>query len=330
MINKPKEKKQECETYKHEDVVKRAANLRLRKSESTQQEAIHNSQQKSDKVKKKDDEVSTENVYEEISIEMEAKIPETKDSVPDDVAKQIWAPYNNSRHYETVQKEKSDNKTGLSTMTQLMDPWDFVSDYVNNLLKKKEKEGVSARIDPFKYEDPQQLLLKIMNVSVKFMSDDPIFDELFDRCNRQYDFLKQLEEESMEERFEELEEQFEEKSTKHQDVKFFVTSEKDNDTKQSSLKKFLAERDDNWKTPEQKVAAEEASLKMTSLEEDLSAKQTEVENERASEQTCMQILGDLYQAIGEKVSNGGFTQSGGHQAYKDEVWFFVFSPKAKL
>ena len=48
-------------------------------------------------------------------------------------------------------------------------------------------------------------------------------------------------------------------------------------------------------------------------------------NERASEQTCMQILGDLYQAIGEKVSNGGFTQSGGHQAYKDEVWLFVFS-----
>ena len=50
-------------------------------------------------------------------------------------------------------------------------------------------------------------------------------------------------------------------------------------------------------------------------------------NERSSEQTCMQILGGLYQAIGEKVSNGGFTQSGGHQAYKDEVWFFVFSPK---
>merc|ERR1719341_2657812 len=191
-------------------------------------------------------------------------------------------------------------------MTQLMDPWDFVSDYVNNLLKKRE--GVNARIDQFKYEDPRQLLLKIMNESVKFMSDDPIFVELFDRCNRQYDFLKQLEEESMEERFEELEEQFEEKSTKHQDVKFFVTSEKDNDTKQSSLKKFLAERDDNWKTPEQKVAAE-----------DLSGKQTEVENERASEQTCMQILGDLYQAIGEKVSNGGFTKSGGHQAYKDEV-----------
>merc|ERR1719458_936180 len=42
-------------------------------------------------------------------------------------------------------------------------------------------------------------------------------------------------------------------------------------------------------------------------------------NERASEQTCMQILGDLYQAIGEKVSNGGFTHSGGHQAYKNEV-----------
>jgi len=198
MINKPKEKKQECETYKHEDVVKRAAG-------ATQQEAIHNSQQKSDKVQKKDDEVSTENVE-----EMEAKIPETKDSVPDDVAKQIWAPYNNSRHYETVQKEKSDNKTGLSTMTQLMDPWDFVSDYVNNLLKKKKKEGVSARIDPFKYEDPQQLLLKIMHESVKFMSDDPIFVELFERCKRQYDFLKQLEKESMGERFEELEERFEE------------------------------------------------------------------------------------------------------------------------
>ena len=94
-------------------------------------------------------------------------------------------------------------------MTQLMDPWDFVSDYVNNLLKKKKKEGVSARIDPFKYEDAQQLLLKIMHESVKFMSDDPIFVELFERCKRQYDFLKQLEKESMEERFEELDERFE-------------------------------------------------------------------------------------------------------------------------
>ena len=100
----------------------------------------------------------------------------------------------------------------------------------------------------------------------------------------------------MEERFEELEERFEElgendfilprkpekKSTKHQDVKLFVTSEKDNDTstKQSSLKKFLAERDDKLKTPEQKVAAELASLKMASLEEDLSAKQIEVEELR--------------------------------------------------
>ena len=204
MINKPKEKKQECEPYEYDNVVKRADDLGLKKSESTQQEdreagagyggmrvleagtQHHNSQQKSDKVQKKDDEVSTENV-EEISIETEAKI---SDSVPDDVAKEIWAPYNNSRHYETVQKQRSDNKTGLSTMTQLMDPWDFVSDYVNNLLKKKE--GVSARIDPFKYEDAQQLLLKIMNESVKFMSDDPIFGELFDRCNRHYVFLKQL------------------------------------------------------------------------------------------------------------------------------------------
>merc|ERR1719237_59685 len=165
MINKPKEKKQESEPYEDDDVVKRADNLRLMKSESTQQEAIHNSQQKSDDVQKKDDEVSTENV-EEISIEIEAKISETKDSVPDDVAKEIWAPYNNSRQYETVEKQRSDNKTGLSTMTQLMDPWDFVSDYVNNLLEKKKKEGVSARIDPFKYEDAEQLLLKMYTISV--------------------------------------------------------------------------------------------------------------------------------------------------------------------
>ena len=41
-------------------------------------------------------------------------------------------------------------------------------------------------------------------------SDDPIFVELFERCKRQYDFLKQLEKESMGERFEELEERFEE------------------------------------------------------------------------------------------------------------------------
>ena len=51
-------------------------------------------------------------------------------------------------------------------MTQLMDPWDFVSDYVNNLLKKKKKEGVSARIDPFKYEDAQQPLLNMYTISV--------------------------------------------------------------------------------------------------------------------------------------------------------------------
>jgi len=112
--------------------------LRLKKSESTQQEAIHNSQQKSDEVQKKDDEVSTEKNAEELSIETEEKISETKDRVPDDEAKEIWAPYNNSRHYETVEKQRSDNKTGLSTMTQLMDPWDFVSDYVNNLLEKKK------------------------------------------------------------------------------------------------------------------------------------------------------------------------------------------------
>merc|ERR1719500_1339617 len=268
MINKPKEKKQEGEPYEYDDVVKRADNLRLMKSESTQQDAIHNSQQKSDKVQKKDNEVSTENV-EEISIEMEAKIPETKDSVPDDVAKQIWAPYNNSRHYETVQKEKSDNKTGLSTMTQLMDPWDFVSDYVNNLLKKKE--GVSARIDQFKYEDPLQLLLKIMHESVKFMSDDPIFVELFERCKRQYDFLKKLEKESMVERFEELDERFEELQ--------FVTTEKDNDTtKQSSLKKWLAEMEQlktalaatekaaSNKVDADKVAAEKAATEKRGLQ----------------------------------------------------------------
>ena len=107
----------------------------------------------------------------------------------------------------------------------------------------------------------------------------------------------------MEERFEELEERFEElgendfilprkpkgKSTKHQDVKLFVTSEKDNDTtKQSSLKKFLAERGDKLKTPERKVAAELASLKMASLEEDLSAKQIEVEELR----TCLLYTSD--------------------------------------
>jgi len=140
--------------------------LRLKKSESTQQEAIHNSQQKSDEVQKKDDEISTEKNAEELSIETEEKISETKDRVPDDEAKEIWAPYNNSRHYETVEKQRSDNKTGLSTMTQLMDPWDFVSDYVNNLLEKKKKEGVSARIDPFKYEDAEQLLLKMYTISV--------------------------------------------------------------------------------------------------------------------------------------------------------------------
>ena len=38
MINKPKEKKQECETYEYDDVVKSADDQRPKKSESTQQE----------------------------------------------------------------------------------------------------------------------------------------------------------------------------------------------------------------------------------------------------------------------------------------------------
>ena len=46
-------------------------------------------------------------------------------------------------------------------------------------------------------------------------------------------------------------------------------------------------------------------------------------NESASHQKCAEILCNLYQSIGEKVSNGTFMQSGGHLAYKKEVCLII-------
>ena len=207
----------------------------------------------------------------------ENKMTETKNVVPDDVTKEIWAPYDNLLHYQTVQRNQLENQRSLSTMTQLLDPWDFVSDCANKLLTDKD-----ARIDQFEYEDAHQLLLRIMNESVKFMRDDPRFAEVFERCKRQYLFLEQLEQERKEERFAELEERFEEleenetlvppqkpedKSAKHE--KASVTSEKTKNTKQSSLRKWLAEK------AEENFANQ--TLKMNDLEKDLSEKQTEVD-----------------------------------------------------
>ena len=46
-------------------------------------------------------------------------------------------------------------------------------------------------------------------------------------------------------------------------------------------------------------------------------------NESVSHQKCAEILCNLYQSIGEKVSNGTFMQSGGHLAYKKEVCLII-------
>ena len=42
-------------------------------------------------------------------------------------------------------------------------------------------------------------------------------------------------------------------------------------------------------------------------------------NQSVSQEMCTQLLGNLYQAIGDKVSSGIFTRPGGHLAYKEEV-----------
>jgi len=42
-------------------------------------------------------------------------------------------------------------------------------------------------------------------------------------------------------------------------------------------------------------------------------------NQSVSQEKCTQLLGNLYQTIGDKVSSGVFTRPGGHLAYKEEV-----------
>ena len=42
-------------------------------------------------------------------------------------------------------------------------------------------------------------------------------------------------------------------------------------------------------------------------------------NQSVSQEKCTQLLGNLYQTIGDKVSSGIFTRPGGHLAYKEEV-----------
>jgi len=120
-------------------------------------------------------------------------------------------------------------------------------------------------------------------------SDDPIFVELFERCKRQYDFLKKLEKESMVEIFEELNERFEELQ--------FVTSEKDNDTtKQSSLKKWLAEMEQlktalaatekaaSNKADADKAAAEKAATEKAGLQAEVKQLKTALEERRKREE----------------------------------------------
>ena len=42
-------------------------------------------------------------------------------------------------------------------------------------------------------------------------------------------------------------------------------------------------------------------------------------SQSVSQEKCTQLLANLYQAIGEKMSSGIFTRPGGHLAYKEEV-----------
>ena len=204
--------------------------------------------------------------------------------------KEIWAPYDNSEHFELVQNKHE--STGLSTMTLLMDPWDFVSDYANQVLAKRGEE----KIEHFQYEDAQQLLLKIMDIFGRFMNDeDPTMIEVFNRCRTQYDFLESLKQERLVEklqeveefkdRFEELEETEEkpmqivlpyrskDKARKHQEVTLQITSEKDNNIQVSSLKKSLAEK-------EKELTLQR--LKMKALDKDLSTMSTEVTRLKSS------------------------------------------------
>ena len=122
-----------------------------------------------------------------------------------DDAKDIWRPYNNSDHYESVQQKKSDQE-GLSTMTYLMDPWDFVSDCANKMLVDKDMD----KIDQFKFGEAKQLLLKIMMVFKPLIPEDRQFLEVFHRCKTHYEFLEKLEQERIEEaaKYEKPEENF--------------------------------------------------------------------------------------------------------------------------
>ena len=101
----------------------------------------------------------------------------------------IWSPYSSSNHFESILQDRKESGR-LSTMTHLKDPWDFVGDYVLQLLKETGYEP----IDHFLYEDSQQLLLKIMKVFKPMDSseNDPRCSEVFQRCRRHYEFLEEL------------------------------------------------------------------------------------------------------------------------------------------
>ena len=229
------------------------------------------------------DNVLNEN-FEELATETEGKVLAEDKS-------EIWAPYESAKHFESVQNSKLD--AGLSTMTQLMDPWDFVSEYANKVLERKGLQ----KIDHFEYEDAQQLLLKTMNEFHQFMHENPMFVEVFRRCRSQYDFLEKLEKERIKEKSKEFEDRFEElegnsataeksigfkvvpfklkdKSTTHEEVSYHTTSEKENNIQLSSLQKSLAEKEEELKGQTGKIAA---------LEEELSALKTELVGLKSSQ-----------------------------------------------
>ena len=84
------------------------------------------------------------------------------------------------------------------------------------------------------------------------------------------------------------------------------------------LKTFIKEvEDDETKVTEPKNVDDLNNMSMKELKEFFDS--IVEKNQKVSQQMCSQLLCNLYQAIGDKVSSGIFTRPGGHLAYKEEV-----------
>jgi hypothetical protein len=88
--------------------------------------------------------------------------------------------------------EDLNGKGALATMTELEDPWEFVTGYANKIINDKQ-------IKHYKYKDAKQLLLRIMNVFQPGNSSLKVGPEVAcqvsSRCKKHYELLTQLEDE---------------------------------------------------------------------------------------------------------------------------------------